>query len=424
MKKKKISLVNVESKNISLKNPTNKKKFTPSFKEIKNPILNKKNNNILQTNQPSTNDSSNHTKIILSNKKDSLNNINNNKNNPSKKDDSLNINKNSFSKKSNLFLPISENLFQKKTKNYSELKEIKERNKLTFHKFLTFNQYSNIIKIFPSKKILSVNGRSIIIFKINNSKFEIIQTIQKAHNNEIIFLSIKDDNNFITSSYDDLIKIWNKKKNEQFFINYMIIENSHKSWIYCLIYYGNDKIITSSHDDTIKFWNIKNNNYQCISVIKNDYSVDSLFLLENKNILISSGGDGLKMFDLIEIKCIKENENAYSIGKSEIIKFNDDKIILKGDLDERIKIINIDNLEIYKCFCIGFKCYGVCIFEDVILFCGKSNDLKIYNYNFECVEVINNFCNQAYGLCKFNDFYFLSYDRDEICLWKKNFKKY
>ena len=204
----------------------------------------------------------------------------------------------------------------------------------------------------------------------------------------------------------------------------MIIENSHKSWIYCLIYYGNDKIITSSHDDTIKFWNIKNNNYQCISVIKNDYSVDSLFLLENKNILISSGGDGLKMFDLIEIKCIKENENAYSIGKSEIIKFNDDKIILKGDLDERIKIINIDNLEIYKCFCIGFKCYGVCIFEDVILFCGKSNDLKIYNYNFECVEVINNFCNQAYGLCKFNDFYFLSYDRDEICLWKKNFKKY
>ena len=62
MKKKKISLVNVQSKKIPLKNPTNKIKFTLSFKENKNPIFNTKNNNILQTNQPNTNDSSNHTK--------------------------------------------------------------------------------------------------------------------------------------------------------------------------------------------------------------------------------------------------------------------------------------------------------------------------------------------------------------------------
>ena len=130
---------------------------------------------------------------------------------------------------------------------------------MTFHKFLTFNQYSNIIKIFPSKKILSVNGRSIIIFKINNSKFEIIQTIQKAHNNEIIYLSIKDDNNFITSSYDDLIKIWTKKNNNENFIIRHIIEYSHQSWIYSLIYYQNDKRIPCSYNYAINIWCIKNN---------------------------------------------------------------------------------------------------------------------------------------------------------------------
>ena len=40
-----------------------------------------------------------------------------------------------------------------------------------------------------------------------------------------------------------------------------------------------------------------------------------------------------------------------------------------------------------------------CLFfekNDLILCSGKSNDLKIYNYNFECVYVIDNFCKQSY----------------------------
>ena len=442
------TLIKIKTKNISLnKNQTNQIKFNSLFKDIKNYNIDSKNKiilhskqeaplNITKNNQSNKNNSSNITKNNQSNKNNSSNITKNNQSNKnsffilnnfglnnihslnqknaeniqSNKEDSSNIEKNNISKKIKLvFHDFS--LFNK-FKNFSEhnKKEIK------FNKKYTIKEYSDIIQIFPSKKIISINGKSIVIFDEN---FKKIQHIKKAHNNEILYISIKDDNNFITSSYDDLIKIWTKKNNNDNFIINHIIENSHQSWIYGLIYYQNDKIISCSHDCTIKLWYITNNFHQCISIIKNFNSVDNLFLIEEKNILISSGGDGLKKFDLIELKCIKENEKAYSIGKSEIIKFNDEKIILKGDLDYKIKIVKINNLEIDKILEIGFKCYSVCILEkeNLILFSGKSKDLKIYDYNFECVKVIENFCNQSCGLCKINNCSFLSFE-DEICLWQ------
>ena len=423
------SLIQIKQKKISFNNQTNQIKFNSLFKDKTNSNINSKNKIILQNkqedssnltnnNQSNKNNSSNLTKNNQSNKnsffvqnlnkKDSLK-IKNSQNIQLNKENSFNIKKNNISKKNKLVFPHLSllNQFENPKQNNKEIQ---------FNKILTIKQYSNIIKIFPSKKIISINGKSIVFFDEN---FKIIQHIKKAHDNEMLCISIKDDNNFITSSYDDLIKIWTKKNYNDNFIISHIIENSHQSWIYGLIYYQNDKIISCSHDCTIKFWYIKNNFHQCISIINNLNSVDHLFLIEEKNILISSGGDGLKKFDLIELKCIIENEDAYSIGKSEIIKFNDEKIILKGDLDYRIKVVNINNLEIDKILEIGFKCYSVCILEknNLILISGKSKDLKIYDYNFECIKVIENFCNQSYGLCKINNCSFLSYE-DEICLWQ------
>ena len=74
-----------------------------------------------------------------------------------------------------------------------------------------YNGNINCVSIFPSGNIISVswNG-SIIIYNLN---FNIIQSI-KTIDNDILYVSIKDENNFITCSRDKNIKIWKKISNK------------------------------------------------------------------------------------------------------------------------------------------------------------------------------------------------------------------
>ena len=90
----------------------------------------------------------------------------------------------------------------------------------------------NSIGIFPSGNFITVsNDKSIIIY--DNNLLE-IQTILNAHLNSIIYVSIKDDNNFITCSKDISIKIW-IKTNNKFQIG-QILNNIHSKWINQVIY--------------------------------------------------------------------------------------------------------------------------------------------------------------------------------------------
>ena len=68
----------------------------------------------------------------------------------------------------------------------------------------------NSVSIFPSGNIISVSGESI---KIYNSNLQtMIQEINKAHKHIINYVEIKDENNFMTCSKDNSIKLWIKKK--------------------------------------------------------------------------------------------------------------------------------------------------------------------------------------------------------------------
>ena len=117
----------------------------------------------------------------------------------------------------------------------------------------------------------------------------------------INYVDIKDENYFVTCSYDKTIKTWIKKEKE---FN-IIIYNSHEYSISKVIYYGNSKLISCSQDETIKIWEKNNKNYQSITILTHFKKILSILLLENKNIIISEGFDGIKFWNLNNFDLIK-----------------------------------------------------------------------------------------------------------------------
>ena len=267
-------------------------------------------------------------------------------------------------------------LILNKTFEISQLKLIKSIN---------VNNFVYSISIFPSGNIISVSSdQSIKIFDIN---YNLIQNITNAHNNCIIYVDVKDENNFVTCSWDKNIKTWIKNKN-RFIIN-KIIKNAHKDGINKVIYYLNENLISCSHDNTIKIWEKIKNNYQLITILNHSYWVFSILLLKNKNILISSGLDGTKLwnlnnFELIyylsEVKCYSWN------GLSEI---DNDRIII-GSSDS-LKIISLLEKKVIKEINIGLKCPGIRTIKkkEIFLVGGWSKDLMIYkSEDYKCIHTI------------------------------------
>ena len=79
-----------------------------------------------------------------------------------------------------------------------------------------------------------------------------ILKIVNAHDDSIIYVETKGENNFITCSKDKTIKLW-IKNNNKFKIN-KIIKNAHKDQINKVIYCSNGNLISYSDDKTIKIW--------------------------------------------------------------------------------------------------------------------------------------------------------------------------
>ena len=110
------------------------------------------------------------------------------------------------------------------------------------------NDWINSISCFPSGNIITVsNDKSINIYDIN---LNILQRIENAHDKGIIYIEIKDENNFITCSKDKNIKLW-IKNNKEFRIN-KIIKNAHENKINKIIYCSNGNLISCSSDKNIK----------------------------------------------------------------------------------------------------------------------------------------------------------------------------
>ncbi len=163
---------------------------------------------------------------------------------------------------------------------------------------------------------------------------------------------------------------------------------------------SNGNLISCSSDKNIKIWKENNNflffknYYDNIKTLTHSDYVCSLLLLEDKNILISSGCDGTKFWDLNDynnINCIKYFKETWCGWHGGLCKLDEDRIIVKTKGNNSLKVISISKKEIIKEINHPFQCYAIYLIKNkgIFLVGGISKDIMIYrNDNYECVQTI------------------------------------
>ena len=270
-------------------------------------------------------------------------------------------------------------------------------------------------------KEIFLNGGFSREIKIYDNNFNMIQNILNPKDSNIIYFSIKDENNFATCSLNNKIKTWKKTliKNEYSFILNKIINKAHYYLINQIKYCLNGNIISCSEDETIKIWEENNNNeYQCVTILINGFDIHSILLLEDKNILISSGYNGTKFWNLNNYEFIIYIKNAICKLNKSLKRIDKNRIIVGGDDDGIIKIISINERNIIKEIKNGFMCLTICVIEnkEIFLTGGFSREIKIYkSNNYECIQILNNVHNdEIYGINKLKNDIIVSYGEDKI----------
>ena len=125
------------------------------------------------------------------------------------------------------------------------------------------------MSVFLSGNIILVSrDKKVQIYEIIKNKLKIIQN---SHDDIMIYVDIKDENNFIIYSFDKSLKTWIKKENN-FKLNH-VIKNTHNGELQKVTYLSNGNFISCVYNITIKIWEENNNNYQSISTIKSNDSI-------------------------------------------------------------------------------------------------------------------------------------------------------
>ena len=210
--------------------------------------------------------------------------------------------------------------------------------------------------------------------------------------------------------------------NSYSFTLYQHIKDAHKDRITKVIYCLNGNIISCSWDKTIKIWEEnKDNNYNCIQILKHSKWISSILLLEDKNILISSGKDGTKFWNLTNYKCIKHIQETYCENNNSLKRLDNDRIIIGGDDKKIINIISINERKIIKNIGNDFICWGICVIEDkgIFLIGGQSKVIKIYNSNnYECIKIFKDVHNNfIFGIKELTNENIISYGDKMINIW-------
>ena len=268
------------------------------------------------------------------------------------------------------------------------------------------------ISNFPSGNIIiPFLNHSIIIYDKN---FIPIQVIENAHDKLIGYLNIKNENNFVSCSLDTNIKTW-IKLNNNFELNKIII-HAHDSLINQVKYYSDKYLISCSNDNTVKIWEEINSKYQCNVILTHSKHVKECLLIEDKNILISSGSKETKILNLNNLSLIYEfNDICNTSSRDNLIRLNEDLIISKSH-DSLIKIFSLSEKRIIKEFNNHSQYNNICLSQNK-KFCliSEKQDIKIYSIsNFECLNVLNNAHSKEIICLYLINGIFITYGKDKL----------
>lgn len=238
----------------------------------------------------------------------------------------------------------------------------------------------NYISVFQNGNFITASSDySIKLFDLNKPK---IFSIDKAHSSAINSIDTKDNNKFISCSQDGIIKIW--FINDEEFTQVQMIENAHKSSINCIKYFKDserlNQFISSSNDKTMKIWEkSKDNRYYCIKTILNTDSNYINCIIELDETILTGGYDGIKIWDLknydlttsiINCSCYSENTLKMIDKDRFIISSGNEKSIFIGSINEEKLIVELSSYtEIYAILIIQ---------KGFFLTAGKDKNIRLY----------------------------------------------
>ena len=276
------------------------------------------------------------------------------------------------------------------------------------------------ISIFPSGNLVSVShDQSIVTY---NENFEIIQKIKDAHDSIIWDVQIKDEENFATCSTDNSIKFWKKDAAENKYILDETIENAHKV-VNKILFKKDGKLISSSVDGKIKIWEKVNDKHQCITELNHLNKVRSILLCEDKNLLISSGENSTKFWNLTNYECLANITEGWADYENSLKRINDDKIIVGGHSSENLSVISINEKKIVKLVKAEYGCYGMGVDREKGYFFVGGEDGVMSVYKIDNYELIS-FDKKAHkadikGFERLNDGRIITWGSDDkIKIWK------
>ena len=165
-----------------------------------------------------------------------------------------------------------------------------------------------------------------------------------------------------------------------------------------VIFTSKGDLISCSLNGNIKIWYLNNKDSKNIT-LKHINSVNSILLLEDKNILVSSGV-GIKFWNLTNNNIIFSDDNVYTNWNNGLDKIDDDNIIICNNNNNKSLIIfSISKLKSIKIIDIDFECYSIRVFKNkgIFLVGGRYkvyDDIFYYNIyvyllgNYELLQTI------------------------------------
>ena len=153
----------------------------------------------------------------------------------------------------------------------------------------------------------------------------------------------------------------------------------------------------------------------------NNYDfIRGILFIEEKNIFISSGNEGTKIYNYNNFNIINYFF-AQCIGWNSIKKINNDKFIVGGGNDCNITIISLNENKIIKKIENRFSCWSLHVIEEegIFLCGGSSHDIIIYDINnFQVHQVISDaHYNFIYGFTQLRNGLVISYSNNIIKIW-------
>ena len=296
------------------------------------------------------------------------------------------------------------------------------------------NEYSNKEKFpftsiskFPSGNIISTDSISIFIYDNNYNVIQKLSVFELSKGSiyRILSIDVKDDDNFVIGCNEQSIKIYKKEKDK--FVLKQDIKNAHDRGVRKVIYTSFGNIISGSYDKTMKIWaKDSKGDYINKKIINSKDEVRALLLLEDKNLLVSSGERFTNIWEIqndYNYKLIKTFNETYCRTQNVLERISDDIIIVPKS-PFSLKFISLSELKVIKVieFEFGFNSLKHIKDKGIFLVGGYRNEKKVGSTikvlrtdNYEEIETFYDTHQYAVeGFCEIKNGLIASYSYDYI----------